>query len=162
MIGDSAGAHFSIPEKYFNVTMMGKGTFNDFLPRLADELDLPHESGYTGHTNTPYPSRSIYKYLRDWNLCNNNDFQNIGVNGGDAGNTWGNIMALKRNAKEDYPLLMFLELIGNDVCKDSFDRMTKPEQFKIDILKLLDHLDTVVPAGSHLIILGLGDGDILY
>jgi acyloxyacyl hydrolase len=99
VIGDSAGAHFSIPEKFFNVSMMKKGTFNDFLPRLADELDLPHESGYTGHTNTPYASRSVYKYLREWNLCNNNDFQNIGVNGGDSGNTMGNIKALKRDPK---------------------------------------------------------------
>jgi len=48
--GDSAGAHFSIPEKFFNVTMMGKGTFSDLLPRVADELDLPFESAYTGHT----------------------------------------------------------------------------------------------------------------
>jgi acyloxyacyl hydrolase len=40
--GDSAGAHFSIPEKFFNVTMMGKGTFADLLPRVADELDLPY------------------------------------------------------------------------------------------------------------------------
>lgn len=57
---------------------------------------------------------------------------------------------------------MFLELIGNDVCKDSFDRMRKPEEFKKNIIRLLDHLDTSVPAGSHLIILGLGDGDLLY
>ena len=141
--------------------MMHKGTFDDLLPRMADELDLPHESGYTGHTNTPYPSHSIYKYLRNWNLCNNNDFQNIGVNGGDSGNTMGNIQALNRG-KEDFPLLMFLELIGNDVCKKSFDSMRKPADFKVNVLKLLDYLDNKVPAGSHLIILGLGDGDLLY
>jgi acyloxyacyl hydrolase len=34
--GDSAGAHFSIPEKFFNVTMMQHGTFKDLLPRIAD------------------------------------------------------------------------------------------------------------------------------
>ena len=71
----------------------------------------------------------MYKYLRNWNLCNNNDFQNIGVNGGTAGNTRGNIKALARDQKEDNPLLMFLELIGNDVCKKSFDSMTKVEEF---------------------------------
>lgn len=42
VLGDSAGAHFSIPEKYFNVTMIKKGTYKDFLVRVADELDLPH------------------------------------------------------------------------------------------------------------------------
>lgn len=162
VIGDSAGAHFSIPEKYFNVTLMGKGTFSDLLPRMADELDLPHESGYTGHTTTSYVSHSVYKYLRDWNLCNHNDFQNIGVNGGDAGNTWGNIQALQRDQQNDYPLIMFLELIGNDVCKKSFDSMTKPADFKRDVLKLLHFLDEKVPAGSHLMILGLGDGNLLY
>ena len=106
--------------------MMKKGTFDDLLPRLADELDLPHESGYTAHVNTThYSSRSVYKYLREWNICNNNDFQNLGVNGGSSGNTWGNIHALKRT-KDDYPLLMFMELIGNDVCKKSFNSMTTP------------------------------------
>jgi len=34
--GDSAGAHFSIPEKFFNVTMMHHGSFDDLLPRVAD------------------------------------------------------------------------------------------------------------------------------
>ena len=42
-------------------------------------------------------SHSIYKFLRGWNLCNNNDFQNIAVNGATAGNSWGNIPALSRN-----------------------------------------------------------------
>jgi len=107
--------------------MITKGTYHDFLERVADELDLPHESGYTGHVNTTYKSHSVYKFLREWNLCNNNDFQNIAVNGASAGNSWGNIPALKRDPANDYPLLMFLELIGNDVCKKSFDSMTKPE-----------------------------------
>lgn len=40
--GDSAGAHFSIPEKFFNVTMMQHGSFDDLLPRIADEFDLPY------------------------------------------------------------------------------------------------------------------------
>ena len=100
--------------------MIGKGTYDDLLPRLADELDLPQDSAYTGHRNTSYASHSVYKYLRSWNLCNNNDFQNIGVNGGSSGNTKGNIKALSRNQEDDHPMLLFLELIGNDVCKKSF------------------------------------------
>jgi len=97
VIGDSAGAHFSIPEKFFNVSIMQKGTFKDLLPRLADELDIPMDSAYTGHRNTTYHSHSIYKYLRSWNLCNNNDYQNIAVNGATVSNTWGNIPALSRS-----------------------------------------------------------------
>lgn len=42
VIGDSAGAHFSIPEKYFNASMIIKGTYNDLLYRVANELDIPH------------------------------------------------------------------------------------------------------------------------
>jgi acyloxyacyl hydrolase len=96
------------------------------------------------------------------NLCNNNDFQNIGVNGGDSGNTWGNIKALKRDQQTDHPVLFFLELIGNDVCGSNPDGHTSIENFKVNILKLLTWLDTKLPKGSHVTILGLADGDLLY
>lgn len=36
VVGDSAGAHFSIPSKYMNVSEMQKGSFKDLLPRLAN------------------------------------------------------------------------------------------------------------------------------
>lgn len=36
VIGDSAGAHFSIPEKYFNASMIDKTTYHDLLYRAAD------------------------------------------------------------------------------------------------------------------------------
>jgi len=101
--------------------MMQKGTFSDLLARLANELNIPHESGYTGNTNTNgYVPHSVYKYLREWNRFNHNDYQNVAVNGGYSGNTWGNNKALKRNPKTDYPMLLFMELIGNDVCSKSF------------------------------------------
>lgn len=159
VIGDSAGAHFSIPEKYFNASMIHKTTYHDLLQRAADELDIPHESGYTGNTKTVgYTRHSFYKFAREWNLCNHNDYQNVAVNGGDSGNTWGNIPALKRVQSDDYPLIMFMELVGNDVCSKSFDGMTTVEHFKENILKLLNYLDKTVPPGSHLMILGLADG----
>ena len=62
--------------------------------------------------------------LETGNLCNNNDYQNIAVNGASSGNEWGNIKALKRDKFKDHPLLMVFELIGNDVCKKSFNSMT--------------------------------------
>lgn len=71
------------------------------------------------------------------NLCNNNDFQNLGVNGGDSGNSWQNIKALHREQKHDHPVLFFLELIGNDVCGSSPDGYTPVPKFKENILKLL-------------------------
>lgn len=59
-------------------------------------------------------------------------------------------------------MLIFLELIGNDVCASSFDDMTSTAQFKINLLKLLNWLDSTVPSGSHLWIFGLADGDVLF
>ena len=163
VVGDSAGAHFSIPEKYFNATDIQKGTYHDILRRIADELDLPFESGYTAHVPTAdYVSHSVYKYLRNWNLCNNNDYQNVGVNGGDSGNSWGNIKALKRDPVNDHPLLIFFELIGNDVCSKSFDGMTTVAEFEKNVLRLLNWLDSTVPKGSHVWIYGLADGELLY
>lgn len=60
VIGDSAGAHFSVPPKYFNVTMWEKGTFSDLIPNLSNELDFPELSATTGHVeNNPFV-HSIY------------------------------------------------------------------------------------------------------
>lgn len=45
--------------------MINKTTYHDLLQRAADELDIPHESGYTGHTKTNgYIRHSFYKYAR--------------------------------------------------------------------------------------------------
>lgn len=125
-------------------------------------MDLPHESAYTAHTNTSYLSHSIYKKLRKLNLCNNNDFQNIAVNGGDSGNSWGNIKALHRSQKDDHPVLFFLELIGNDVCGSNPEGYTPVDHFRDNILKLLNWLNTTLPKGSHVVIIGLADGDFLF
>jgi acyloxyacyl hydrolase len=142
--------------------MMNNHSFHDLLPRLADELDIPHESAYTAHTNTEYATHSVYKHLRQWNMCNNNDFQNLGVNGGDSGSSFGNIKALKRDKQNDHPMLMFLELIGNDVCSSSPNGYTPRDQFKKNIKMLLEQLDSTLPKGSHLVIIGLADGDLLF
>jgi len=161
VIGDSAGAHFTIPERFFNASMIQKGTYNDLLLKVADELDQPHFSGYTGHVSAKSPlekTHSVYKYLRNWNLCNNNDYQNIAVNGAKAGNSWESIHALHRDQENDHPLLMFMEFVGNDVCKKTLESMTTPEDFKKGILSLLNYLDSTVPEGSHLIFFGLADG----
>jgi hypothetical protein len=40
--------------------------------------------------------------------------------------------------------MMFLELIGNDVCKKSFDSMTKPADFKQNAIRLLKYIDSRV------------------
>jgi len=40
--------------------------------------------------------------------------------------------------------------------------MTKPDVFREKILEIWNHLDTVLPTGSHMIIWGVADGRILY
>jgi len=54
-------------------------------------------------------------------------------------------------------LLLVFELIGNDVCNGAhnFDVMTKPEDFKKNILKYWSWLDTILPKGSHILVIGL-------
>jgi len=61
-------------------------------------------------------------------------------------------------------MIVFMELIGNDVCGSTqdFESMTTPFVFKEKILQLLDYLDTVLPNGSHVVSVGLADGELLW
>jgi len=166
VMGDSAGAHAEIPRAWIDAAMWNSTTFKEILTVAADEIDLPHMSGYTGYAevgNTG-PVSSVYKKLYERNRCNFRDYQNIAVNGARATNSLDNIKALSRNQTTDHPLLIFLELIGNDVCSghEDFDHFTQPDEFKNKIIEILDHLDTVVPAGSHLMVLGLVNGSLIY
>lgn len=59
--------------------------------------------------------------------------------------------------------MIFWELIGNDVCNGHGpDSMTKPVEFKEAIIELWETLDTIVPAGSHMVVTGVADGRVLY
>lgn len=40
--------------------------------------------------------------------------------------------------------------------------MTTPAQFQANVLRTLQYLDTVLPAGSHVAFLGLADGRVLW
>lgn len=91
ILGDSATAHFRIPPEYLTVKDLSLSTFSRLVPNLENELDFPMLSWSTGHSDISQyypdidgPVDSIYKRLRENNLCNNNDYQNIGVNGADS------------------------------------------------------------------------------
>lgn len=60
----------------------------------------------------------------------NLNLKNLAVNGGRSGNTINNMKALKRDPENDYPLLVFLELIGNDVCSSRPTGWTSLTDFK--------------------------------
>jgi len=107
-------------------------------------------------------SRSIYQYMRERNRCNHRDYINAGVNGATAKKSVRYVTeAFRRNQMKDQPLLVFIELLGNDVCGGG-DHMTSEEVFRANIEILLEYLDTVLPMGSHVITVGLADGRVLW
>ncbi len=48
VLGDSAGAHFSIPPPYFTASMINETTYSNLLDVISNEIDWPQRSGYTG------------------------------------------------------------------------------------------------------------------
>lgn len=77
VLGDSAGALFSIPADYLNATKIDNNTFKNLYDVLLNEIDKPYLSAFTGFLDGDKgaPQNSIYKYLRERNLCNHRDYQ---------------------------------------------------------------------------------------
>eukprot|EP01119_Soliformovum_irregulare_P014588 TRINITY_DN3995_c0_g1_i1.p1 TRINITY_DN3995_c0_g1~~TRINITY_DN3995_c0_g1_i1.p1 ORF type:complete len:553 (-),score=134.75 TRINITY_DN3995_c0_g1_i1:148-1806(-) len=166
VVGDSAGAHFEIPPDWLTASQINKNTYRDLLERLSLELDLPHKGGYTGFfpSTTSVPVDSVYKRMAARNLCNHRDFQNLGVNGARSGAVYDSIIPTLARTPKDKPVLLFLELIGNDVCSGhhTLDSMTTPQEFKQNILKTLNYLEANLPSNSHVVFVGLADGLVLW
>ncbi|KAF2078139.1 hypothetical protein CYY_000523 [Polysphondylium violaceum] len=165
--GDSAGAHFSLPPQWFNASEINSTTYAGIVDILEDEVDWPMRSAYTGYvpSTAQYSVQSVYLQMRERNLCNHRDYQNLGVNGANSGGTASKVMfSLNRNQTHDKPALFFLELIGNDVCSGhhTLDTQTTTEEFEKNILTILQYLDTQLPMGSHVVFVGLAQGGILW
>lgn len=182
MLGDSATAHFHLPPQW----LTAKGwNLNQFLADAEDELDKPHCSWGTGHVaaeECPYQARaiqvkssaakqssydgvlSLYSQLRERNRCNHNDFQNVGVNGARVTSSLGLVDALARSPENDHPVMLWLSLIGNDVCNGhpGYDHMTPPDTFYASAMASLTALDASLPPGSFVFALKLFDGEFLY
>ena len=172
MLGDSATAHFHLPPQWLTAQ---NWEIDNFLGVAENEIDYPQCSWGTGHVDPslcPYQDEvpgisgvsSLYLKLRDRNRCNHNDFQNIGVNGARITSAEGLVDAFKRDKDNDKPVLLWISLIGNDVCNGhpGFDHMTTPEDFYIDAMNTLARLDTMLPPNSHVVALALFDGELLY
>lgn len=138
------------------------------IPKLLDEFDIPQRSAWSGYEpdSADIPVRSIYKYMVEHNQCNHRDYQNMGVNGARSTDLLSgkDIEAIQRDPETDKPMLVILELIGNDVCNGhhDFTHMTTPDNFKAHMLKNLDYLNTRLPKGSHVVSVGLAQGSLLY
>eukprot|EP00049_Salpingoeca_infusionum_P003096 m.63437 g.63437 ORF g.63437 m.63437 type:complete len:322 (-) comp11949_c0_seq2:272-1237(-) len=169
VLGDSASAHFHVPWQYLNTTAWKKGVFDNILPTLENEFDWPMLSASTGFENTSSWSpdvvgkdNSTYQVMRRRNRCIHRDFQNIAVNGARAGAMASTIVkSMARQQGSDYPALVMYALIGNDVC-DSGLHWTTPQEMYTAATETFSYLDTQLPNGSHVFVMGLADGRILY
>ena len=175
MLGDSATAHFHIPPQW--VTADG-WNLNGLKDVALNEFDYPMCSWGTGHVdniNCPYQDPipghdanfgviSLYSKLVERNRCNTNDFQNIGVNGARMPSSMGLVDAMARNPTNDHVALVWLSLLGNDICSGhtDFDHMTSPETFYNDAMAAYNKIDTLVAPGSYVISPSLFDGELLY
>lgn len=95
ILGDSAGAHFAIPEIWmrpYQWRVSEPNVFDDWKMAVANELDWPQMSWVTGFTDRCWKHApiswvegknvdSIYARLVERNRCNLNDFQNQANNG---------------------------------------------------------------------------------
>jgi acyloxyacyl hydrolase len=170
VLGDSAGAHFHIPVNWLNPHAINKTTYSELVFALANEMDWPQRSATSGFIaddhDDPGPMSSIYAAMRDRNRCNHRDYHNIAVNGARASDMNSTIIrSFQRSQELDKPVLVSFALIGNDVCNghpDYYNHMTKPEDFYNSVVASLEYLDTVLPMGSHVMLVGLAHGSVLY
>lgn len=174
MLGDSATAHFHLPPQWLTAdgwNLNGARTFD------KNELDFPMCSWGTGHVSADkcpyqYPLNdvpegeivSLYTLMRERNLCNNNDFENVGVNGARMTSSDSLINAMARDKSNDHPALVWLTLLGNDVCNGHVgtDHMTTPEVFYDKAMESLTKLDSLLPPNSYVVSVALFDGELLY
>lgn len=152
MLGDSASAHFHIPQNYFRVDQWSsledakndknfdENTFRFLVPLLIDEFDFPQLSWGTGwddvkHYDIEFNSegynmpemQSIYKYLLNHNKCNHQDYQNVAMNGRTQKSIFQHISGATRDRKHDKKQMVFLASIGNDICAKKLEDMYEPE-----------------------------------
>jgi acyloxyacyl hydrolase len=171
-LGDSATAHFRIPESYLTSKTMSKTTFANIVRLLENEADWPMLSWSTGHVNASEfspdiagPMTSVYSKLVERNRCNHRDFQNVGVNGARVSDLINFDGFLSRNAADNVkPILLFYSMVGNDVCNGhhTFNTMTTPTEYHDRIMAALHRADTFLPAGSNIVLIPLVDGRILF
>jgi len=171
LLGDSAGAHFHIPQSWFQASLITPESFRDLIEIATNELDWPQMSAVTGYMKSPWIGHpegnvsSSYLKIRERNKCIHRDYQNIAVNGARSGSMSDKIvLSLARNQQLDHPLFVTLALIGNDVCSGhkDIDHMTTPQEMYSNTMKTLNYLDTVLAPNSYVFIGGVANGTLLY
>ncbi|CAG5133422.1 unnamed protein product, partial [Candidula unifasciata] len=170
-LGDSIAANFHFPSKWVDPTHISKEAFIHLDTIVEDELDWPMMSSITGYGTNHWKEAvtgavdSIYLRLRERNHCNHRDYQNIAVNGERSFSARKLVHSLSRLRDKDKPLIVFHVLVGNDVCNghvDTLSHMTTPAVFYNNTVEILETLNTKLPKGSHVFLIGLADGQVLY
>ena len=173
-LGDSATAHFRLPADYLIARGLSKDVFKNVLRLIENEADWPMLSWSTGHLDASQfspdvkgPMSSIYHRMLERNRCNMRDFQNVGVNGASVHNLlpFEGVLARNRNAGLSLkPIFVVMSMIGNDVCghHHNFNEMTTVEQYHKDVLAAVKNADAMLPNGSHVLLVPLVDGRVLY
>ena len=172
-IGDSVGGHFHVPTAWFTPTELSPHILSNITYVVSNEFDWPDVGFATGFRNaTLMPKliyddkvQSLYLKLRNRNLCNHRDYQNLARNGATSFDTLNYQESISRNPLRDKPAIVIYSMVGNDVCnekEDTLSHMTTKEQFYDNVMETLYFLESTLPPGSHVILVGLIDGNVLY
>jgi len=108
---------------------------------------------------------SLYKRMYNRNRCNFRDFQNIAVDGARSPSMNATTQySMARNQNTDVPVIVFYAMIGNDVCNPHYggSSMTTPEEFEDNVGSTLKFLESVLPSGSTVFLMGLQNGTIIW
>lgn len=170
-IGDSVGAHFHAPPSWFTPRLLSEQILTNLTSVLSNEFDWPDLGFATGFQNSSMPDLiqgqvdSIYLRMRERNLCNHRDYQNLARNGAESNNTLVYMKSISRDPAKDQPSIVFYSLVGNDVCNEYHDtlaHMTSPELFFQNTVTGLRYLEDHLPPNSHVILIGLVDANVIY
>eukprot|EP00095_Tigriopus_kingsejongensis_P003537 snap_masked-scaffold106_size358372-processed-gene-1.9 protein:Tk03537 transcript:snap_masked-scaffold106_size358372-processed-gene-1.9-mRNA-1 annotation:"acyloxyacyl hydrolase-like" len=170
-IGDSVGAHFHVPPPWFTPSLLTGSILTNLTLVLSNEFDWPHLGFATGYQNSTMPDLveggvdSIYLKLRRRNLCNHRDYQNLARNGAESNSTLEFMESISRHQFQDQPAIVFYSLVGNDVCNeytDTFEHMTPAKVFRDNTIQGLRYLESQLPPNSHVVLVGLADGTVIY
>lgn len=171
VLGDSVAAHFHIPPEWLTARLFSARAFDNVAFMVENEMDWPQLSLYTGYLRSSrWPMErghgdSIYLKLWERNHCNHRDYQNLAKNGADSFEANSRLIkSMARDQKLDQPALVFYSLVGNDVChaRPDLSTLTTPQEMRRNVLETLKGLDERLPNGSHVILIGLVDGRVLY
>ncbi|KAM6451156.1 acyloxyacyl hydrolase [Liasis olivaceus] len=167
LLGDSAGALAHIPPEWITASQISLKTYSNLLEVISNEIDWPQFSTVTGFLNSTIGgwTESLYRLLLRRNRCNHRDYQNISKNGASSGSALHLVQSLARNQQFDKPAIVIFAMIGNDVCNgspDTLKKMTQPQQMRSNVVKTLLYLDSHLPKGSHVVLIGLANGSFIW